>query len=79
MKKYHHWLLSSVGLILLVVTSSLYTQAQQTAQGEVELEVTAGNSCCVYGTSIAFGEKDIILGSMEFTGDFLSYHGTTTW
>ncbi len=78
MKKYYHWLLTSIGLILLVVTSSLYTQAQQTAQGDVELEVMAWNSCCVYGTSVVFGEKDIILGSIKFTGDFLSYYGTTT-
>lgn len=78
MKKIHHWFLASIALIGLVVTSSLYTQAQQTAQGEIQLEVTAGNSCCVYGTSVVFGEKDISFGITEFTGDFLSYHGTTS-
>jgi hypothetical protein len=57
----------------------LHTQAQQTAEWELKLEITAGNSCCVYGTSVVFGEKDVSFGITEFTGDFLSYHGTTSW
>lgn len=56
----------------------LHTQAQQTSQGELKLEITAGQSCCVYGTSVVFWEKDVNFGIMEFTGDFLSYHGTTS-
>lgn len=48
MKNFHHWLLASIALVGLVITSSLYTQAQQTIEGEVQLEITAGNSCCVY-------------------------------
>lgn len=56
----------------------LHTQAQQTT-GDLKLEITAGQSCCVYGTSVVFWEKDVSFGITEFTGDFLSYHGTTTW
>ena len=56
----------------------LHTQAQQTT-GELKLEITAGNSCCVYWTSVAFWEKDVNFGITEFTGDFLSYHGTPSW
>jgi len=55
----------------------LHTQAQQTT-GELKLEITAGQSCCVYWTSVVFWEKDVNFGITEFTGDFLSYHGTTS-
>lgn len=54
MKKFHNWLLTSIAVVLLAITSTLFTQAQQTAEGDIKLEIQAGNSCCVYGTSVAF-------------------------
>lgn len=53
------------------------TKAQQTTW-ELKLEISAGQSCCVYGTSVVFGEKEVSFGITEFTGDFLSYHGTNS-
>ncbi len=79
MKHFQHWLFASISLIGLVVMSSLYAQAQQTSVGQVQLEIGQGQSCCVYGTSVVFGEKEVNFGITEFTGDFLSYHGTNTW
>ncbi|AHB40927.1 hypothetical protein P148_SR1C00001G0112 [candidate division SR1 bacterium RAAC1_SR1_1] len=79
MKNFHHWILTSIAIAGLVITSTLFTQAQQTTEGEIQLEIQAGNSCCVYGTSVVFGGKDISFGITEFSGDFLSYNGTNTW
>lgn len=79
MKYFQHWLFASISLIGLIVTSGLYTQAQQTSVGQVQLEIGQGQSCCVYGTSVVFGEKEVNFGITEFSWDFLSYHGTNTW
>lgn len=56
----------------------LHVQAQSSS-GEIRLEIQAGQSCCVYGTSVVFWAKDVSFGITEFTGDFLSYNGTTAW
>lgn len=79
MKNFHHWILTSIAIAWLVITSTLFTQAQQTTEGEIQLEIQAGNSCCVYWTSVVFWGKDISFGITEFSGDFLSYNGTNTW
>lgn len=78
MKKRNHWLIVGIIIVSSMIIGSMYTEAQVTEEWQLQLEIQAWNSCCIYGTSVVFWEKDINLWVTEFTGDFLSYNGTTS-
>lgn len=46
--------------------------------GEIRLEITGGQSCCIYGTAVAFWAKDVSFDQIDFTWDFLSYQWTNS-